>query len=89
MIFDDTAASKLVVNSLIYSLVTTNILETMNELGIRRYIGVTGGSLTITGDNKRFLNKIGAKMFEIFFSEMMMDKKKGRACDSSGSSHSF
>lgn len=60
----------------IYSSVTNNILTIMDEFKITRYIGVTGGSLNIKGDNKSFLNKIGAKIFEIFFSKMMIDKKK-------------
>jgi putative NADH-flavin reductase len=60
----------------IYSSVTENILKVMKGLQIDRYIGVTGGSLTIKGDNKRVLNRFGAKMFEIFFSKMMVDKKK-------------
>lgn len=60
----------------IYSIVTSNILAIMDEYKIYRYIGVTGGSLNIKGDNKSFLNKIGAKIFEILFSQMMIDKKK-------------
>lgn len=36
---------------LIYSRITEKILEVMTDLQINRYIGVTGGSLTITGDN--------------------------------------
>ncbi|MGG3806475.1 NAD(P)-dependent oxidoreductase [Metabacillus fastidiosus] len=59
-----------------YSEVTGNILEIMKELQISRYIGVTGGSLTINGDKKSVLNRAGAKMFEIFFPKMMKDKKK-------------
>lgn len=60
----------------IYSNVTENILEIMKDLKVGRYIGVTGGSLTINGDKKTVLNRFGAKMFEIFFSKMMDDKKK-------------
>ncbi|MNI74315.1 hypothetical protein D3C81_1611290 [compost metagenome] len=48
----------------------------MNEFEISRYIGVTGASLNIEGDNKKLINRIGAKIFEIFFSKMMIDKKK-------------
>lgn len=36
----------------IYSSVTKNILEVMTDLQINRYIGVTGGSLTINGDKR-------------------------------------
>ncbi|WP_026562822.1 NAD(P)H-binding protein [Bacillus sp. J37] len=59
----------------IYSQVTKNILDVMTELTITRYIGVSGGSLTISGDNKRMLNRFGAKLFELIFPVMMEDKK--------------
>lgn len=59
----------------IYSQVTKNILDVMTELNITRYIGVSGGSLTISGDNKRMLNRFGAKLFELIFPGMMEDKK--------------
>ncbi|HWO97233.1 MAG TPA: NAD(P)H-binding protein [Bacillus sp. (in: firmicutes)] len=62
-------------DSPIYSVVTQSILTEMDELGIRRYIGVTGGSLDITGDNKNIINKIGARIFRFLFPEMMADKK--------------
>ncbi|MET4559850.1 putative NADH-flavin reductase [Lysinibacillus parviboronicapiens] len=60
----------------IYSSVTENILGIMADLQIDRYIGVTGGSLTIDGDKKSISNKVGAKVFKIFFPTMMLDKKK-------------
>lgn len=60
----------------IYSSLTKNIFEVMKEFEINRYICVTGGSLNIKGDKKTVLNKIGAKLFEIFFSKMMKDKKE-------------
>ena len=60
----------------IYSESTKNILDIMEEMGISRYIGVTGGSLTIEGDKKSLWNRIGAKIFDIFFSNMMEDKKR-------------
>lgn len=60
----------------IYSSVTENILEVMTDLQIDRYIGVTGGSLTINGDKKSIINRVGAKLFEVFYSNMMIDKKK-------------
>ncbi|AHN22347.1 NAD(P)-dependent oxidoreductase [Lysinibacillus varians] len=59
-----------------YSSITKNILDVMTELHIDRYIGVTGGSLTITGDHKSTLNRIGAALFKIMYSNMMGDKKK-------------
>ncbi|WP_235976304.1 NAD(P)H-binding protein [Niallia circulans] len=60
----------------IYSSVTETILEKMAELQIERYIGVTGGSLTIDGDKKTLINKVGTRIFEIIFSNMMKDKKR-------------
>ena len=60
----------------IYSRVTELVLLTMDEFGIRRYIGVTGASLTINGDNKNRINRIGANIFEWLFPKMMTDKKK-------------
>lgn len=59
----------------IYSSVTETILQIMADLQIERYIGVTGGSLTITGDKKSLINRVGAKVFEIVYSNMMIDKK--------------
>ncbi|MFJ8104123.1 NAD(P)-dependent oxidoreductase [Lysinibacillus sp. NPDC096212] len=60
----------------IYSSVTKKILEIMEDLQIDRYIGVTGGSLTINGDKKSIINRVGAKIFEIIYSKMMVDRKK-------------
>lgn len=59
----------------IYSKVTTTILDVMEDLNINRYIGVSGGSLTIDGDKKSLLNRVGAKLFEVLFPKMMVDKK--------------
>lgn len=59
-----------------YSSVTEKTLGVMADLQINRYIGVTGGSLTINEDKKSILNRVGAKMFEIIYSNLMIDKKK-------------
>ncbi|MDD1503865.1 NAD(P)H-binding protein [Lysinibacillus sp. CNPSo 3705] len=59
----------------IYSKVTNNIFNVMKELNISRYIGVSGGSLTIKEDEKSIMNRLGAKIFEVFLSKMMQDKK--------------
>ncbi|MFJ7736518.1 hypothetical protein ACIQ2D_09240 [Lysinibacillus sp. NPDC097287] len=48
----------------------------MEDLKIERYIGVTGGSLTIDGDKKSIINRVGAMLFEIFYTNMMTDKKE-------------
>ncbi|WP_347395830.1 NAD(P)H-binding protein [Priestia megaterium] len=60
----------------LYSETTTLIVNTMKELEIKRYIGVTGGSLDIKGDKKTLVNKLGAIAFRILYSEMILDKKK-------------
>lgn len=59
-----------------YSSVTKRILDVMADMEIPRYIGVTGASLTIEGDQKSFINRIGAKMFEILYSNMMKNKRE-------------
>jgi len=33
-------------------------------------------SITIKGDNKKLINRIGAKMLELLFPKMMTDKRK-------------
>lgn len=58
-----------------YSKVTKNIFDVMKELKITRYIGVSGGSLTISSDKKKLLNRFGAKLFMVLFPRMMEDKK--------------
>ncbi|KOP72779.1 NADH-flavin reductase [Lysinibacillus sp. FJAT-14745] len=58
-----------------YSKVTNNIFMVMKDLNISRYLGVSGGSLTIKEDKKSITNRFGAKMFEVFFPKMMKDKK--------------
>lgn len=60
----------------VYSQVTEQILTIMNEFGICRYIGVTGGSLNVSGDQKSIKNKIGARLFALFYSKMIVDKRK-------------
>lgn len=60
----------------LYSEITSLVIQTMKELEIKRYIGVTGGSLDIDGDKKSVLNKIGAIVFRILYAEMMEDKRK-------------
>ncbi|WP_233277437.1 NAD(P)-dependent oxidoreductase [Paenibacillus durus] len=60
----------------LYSEITSNVLTVMNEYGIRRYIGVTGGSINVDGDRKSLINRVAAKLFEILLRKMIMDKKK-------------
>lgn len=60
----------------LYSSITGQLLSIMNEFGIKRYIGVTGASLTIEDDNKRMINRIGAKIFGFLYSKLLSDRKK-------------
>ncbi|EMY8531766.1 MULTISPECIES: SDR family oxidoreductase [Bacillus cereus group] len=62
--------------SYIFSTVTKHILEAMKEFKIKRYIVISGGSLNVTGDQKRIVNKIGATLFKLFLPKMMQDKYK-------------
>jgi len=48
----------------------------MERRGIRRYIGVTGGSLTIEGDRKSLTNRLGALLFRMLYPGMIEDKTK-------------
>ncbi|WP_044640519.1 NAD(P)-dependent oxidoreductase [Risungbinella massiliensis] len=60
----------------IFSTVTSHILSVMKETETNRYIAVTGGSVDAPGDKKNIINKIGAKMFHLFFPDMMIEKQK-------------
>lgn len=60
----------------LYSEITKLIITTMSNTGVKRYIGVTGGSLDIYGDKKSLANQFGAILFRIIYSEMIKDKKK-------------
>ncbi|MCU4760673.1 SDR family oxidoreductase [Bacillus cereus] len=62
--------------SYIFSTVTKHILEAMKEYKIKRYILISGGSLNVTGDQKRIVNKMGATLFKLFLPKMMQDKYK-------------
>ncbi|OOZ88578.1 SDR family oxidoreductase [Bacillus cereus] len=62
--------------SYIFSTVTKHILEAMKESKIKRYILISGGSLNVTGDQKRIVNKIGATLFKLVLPKMMQDKYK-------------
>lgn len=62
--------------SYIFSTVTKHILEAMKESKIKRYILISGGSLNVTGDQKRIVNKIEPTLFKLFLPKMMQDKYK-------------
>ncbi|WP_044354551.1 NAD(P)-dependent oxidoreductase [Paenibacillus sp. E194] len=59
-----------------YSEVTMRLLETMKEAGIRRYIGVTGGSLDIEGDRKSWMNRMGARLFRLLYGDFIRDRQR-------------
>lgn len=60
----------------IYSQLTGQILDIMKVSDIRRYIGVTGGSLNVPGDRKSFINRLGAALFRLIYSSLVADKEK-------------
>ncbi|MFB9761699.1 SDR family oxidoreductase [Ectobacillus funiculus] len=60
----------------LYSEVTKLVIATMSKMGIKRYIGVTGGSLDVYGDKKSLANRFGAIVFRVMYAEMIQDKKK-------------
>ena len=57
----------------LYSSVPNNVLAVMHEFGIKRCYRCVP---TIKGDNKKLINRIGAKMLELLFPKMMTDKRK-------------
>lgn len=63
-------------NKPFYSEVTMRLLETMKETGIRRYVGVTGGSLDIEGDRKSWMNRMGARVFRLLYGDFIRDRKR-------------
>lgn len=60
----------------IYTQLTGQILDLMKVYGIRRYIGVTGGSLDAPGDRKSFINRLGAAVFRLIYPSLVADKEK-------------
>lgn len=60
----------------IYSEVTARLLKGMKEAGIRRYVGVTGGSLDIEGDRKSWTNRMGARLFRLFYGDFIRDRQR-------------
>ena len=60
----------------IYSEVTLRLLKTMKEAGIRRYIGVAGGSLDIEGDRKSWMNRMGARLFRLLYGDFIRDRQR-------------
>lgn len=55
---------------------TSSILSVMKELGIKRYITVSGGALTLRGDEKRLVNRLAAFLFNLCFPKMLRDKEQ-------------
>ncbi|OAB44429.1 NAD(P)H-binding protein [Paenibacillus glacialis] len=63
-------------NDSFFSDTTSKILSVMQELGIHRYITVSGGSLTLNEDKKQFTNRLGASIFRIIFPKLIRDKQR-------------
>lgn len=59
-----------------YSTVTRHVLASMQQSGLSRYIGVTGGSLTLEGDRKSLMNRLGAALFKGLYPRMIEDKRE-------------
>lgn len=57
------------------SKVTSHILRAMNQSGIKRYIGVTGASLSLPNDSFDFLTAMGQGWFRLRYPRMMRDKR--------------
>ncbi|UOE94627.1 NAD(P)H-binding protein [Alkalihalobacillus sp. LMS39] len=60
----------------IFAEVTSQILIAMKQENVNRYITVAGGSLTLEGDKKTLINRIGATLFKLLFAKMIKDKEK-------------
>jgi len=60
----------------IYSEVAARLLQGMKEIGIRRYVGVTGGSLDIEGDRKSWMNRMGARLFRLLYGDFIRDRQR-------------
>ena len=60
----------------IYSEVVARLLKGMKEAGIRRYVGVTGGSLDIEGDRKSWMNRMGARLFRLCYGDYIRDRQR-------------
>ncbi|MCM3292945.1 NAD(P)H-binding protein [Paenibacillus sp. MER 180] len=60
----------------IYSEVAARLLQGMKETGIRRYVGVSGGSLDIEGDRKSWMNRMGARLFRLLYGDFIRDRQR-------------
>ncbi|MDO3408349.1 NAD(P)H-binding protein [Saccharibacillus sp. CPCC 101409] len=58
----------------VYSVVTRRILEEMERAGIRRYIGVTGTSLTLQGDRKSVGARLVSRMLRSLHPQFVEDR---------------
>ena len=61
---------------LIHSLASTNIIEAMKALGIRRYIVITGLTLNTAFDKKGFKTRLLSKMMRMSFPDIIADKER-------------
>ncbi|MEH6943161.1 NAD(P)-dependent oxidoreductase [Bacillus sp. JJ722] len=62
-------------NKPLYSKITRNVISIMKELQLKRYIGVTGASLHVSGDKKSIKNRIVEKAFASFYPAFIEDRE--------------
>ena len=60
----------------VFSTATSNILSTMKEKGIKRYVLVTGIGVNVPGDKKGLKGKLTSKMMKWMSPAIMSDKQK-------------
>ena len=60
----------------IISIATGHVLTAMTELGIRRYVRITGASVDAPGDHKDFYTKLPTKLIQWTFPEYWADWQK-------------
>lgn len=54
---------------------TCNVLEAMQQLGIRRYVVMSGGAIELPGDERKLLGKFMKFMIGTFGGDLVTDKK--------------
>lgn len=60
----------------VHSQATTHLVQAMRERNISRYIVVTGLSIDIPGDKKRFRTRLLSRIMKCFFTSVIADKQK-------------
>ena len=63
-------------NNPIHSVVTSNILRSMNNFNIKRLITITGISIDVQGDKKSLVTNYSSKLMKMFYPKIISDKQK-------------